>query len=104
MASLFALGREQGQTGSMQMRSVEADGVPSWLRVGAGNAWRWLVLAAAAYVAVRVVAEVELVAIALFGAFVITSVLRPLVNLLARPRWMPRALATGIGFIVALAV
>jgi predicted PurR-regulated permease PerM len=75
--------------------------VPHWLRVSAGTAWRLLVLAAAAVVAARAVLAVELVAIALFGAAVITSVLRPLANLLDRV--MPRALATIISFVVALA-
>ncbi|MDR1633664.1 MAG: AI-2E family transporter [Bifidobacteriaceae bacterium] len=80
-----------------------ADGVPRWLQVGAGNAWRLLVLVAATYIAVRGIMQVELVAVALFVALVITSVLRPLVNLIDRIAWMPRQLATAIAFIVAVA-
>ncbi|MDR3359936.1 MAG: AI-2E family transporter [Bifidobacteriaceae bacterium] len=75
--------------------------VPRWLRSSAGVAWRLLVLVAAAAVVVRGVLAVELVAVALFVSAVITSVLRPLANLLDRV--MPRALATIAAFLVALA-
>lgn len=88
----------------MEIEGTEPKGVPTWLRVSAGNAWRLLVLLAAAYVLIRAVYAVELVAVALFGALVITSVLRPLANLLDRVKWMPRALATAIGFVLAVAV
>ncbi|MDR1188623.1 MAG: AI-2E family transporter, partial [Bifidobacteriaceae bacterium] len=104
MASLFAQEPRWGQTGMVENRTVEPRGVPTWLRVSAGNAWRLLVLLAAAYVVVMIVAEVQLVAVALFGAFVITSVLRPLVNLLDRIKWLPRAAATALGFVAAVAV
>ncbi|MDR2454456.1 MAG: AI-2E family transporter [Bifidobacteriaceae bacterium] len=77
------------------------DGVPRWLRLSAGVAWRLLVLALAVVVAARAVMAVELVAVALFGAAVITSVLRPLAQLLHRV--MPQALATTLAFVVALA-
>ncbi|MDR2373322.1 MAG: AI-2E family transporter [Bifidobacteriaceae bacterium] len=77
--------------------------VPAWLKTAAGNAWRVLVLAGAAYVALVIVGQVELVAVALFGSFVIAAVLRPLVGLIGRIAWMPRALATAIGFVVAVA-
>jgi predicted PurR-regulated permease PerM len=77
------------------------DRVPPWLATSAAVAWRLLVLVAAGVVAARGIMAVELVAVALFGAAVITSVLRPLVNIL--DRIMPRALATICSFVVALA-
>ncbi|MDR2567124.1 MAG: AI-2E family transporter [Bifidobacteriaceae bacterium] len=104
MARRFDQERRLVQTWRVQNTSPQLDGVPRWLQVGAGNAWRMLVLLAAVYIAGRGVMEVELVAVALFVSFVITSVLRPLVNLLDRIRWMPRPLATGMGFIVAVGV
>ncbi|MDR2347968.1 MAG: AI-2E family transporter [Bifidobacteriaceae bacterium] len=85
----------------MEQRDSNDDGVPRWLRVSAGTAWRLLVLVAAAAVAGWAVLSIELVAIALFGAAVITSVLRPLANLLRRV--MPQALATVLSFLAALA-
>jgi predicted PurR-regulated permease PerM len=63
-----------------------------------------LVLVAAAYLIIQVIGQLQLVAVALFGSLVITSVLRPLVNLLDRIKWVPRVLGTVIGFIAALGV
>ncbi|MDR2113833.1 MAG: AI-2E family transporter [Bifidobacteriaceae bacterium] len=84
------------------MQTMQQAEVPQWLKVSGGAAWRFLALAAAVWVAVKAVHRVELVAVALFGAAVITSVLRPFTNLLHRV--MPRALATISAFLVALAV
>jgi predicted PurR-regulated permease PerM len=71
------------------------------LRTQAGYAWRFLVIVAAVLVLARAVAMVQLVAIAMFLAAVITAVLRPLVNFLSKV--LPRWLSTLIGFLVALA-
>jgi predicted PurR-regulated permease PerM len=75
--------------------------VPGWLTVSAGVAWRLLVLLAAAAVVVYGIVAVQLVAVSLFLAAIITSVLRPLTNLLSR--FMPRALGTVLSFLAALA-
>ncbi|PYC61109.1 AI-2E family transporter, partial [Streptomyces tateyamensis] len=57
----------------------------------AGYAWRLLVLAAALYVVLLVVGRLDLPVVAVFGALVITSMLRPVADLIARA--LPRAAA-----------
>ncbi|MDR1428140.1 MAG: AI-2E family transporter, partial [Bifidobacteriaceae bacterium] len=82
--------------------TANPDGIPRWLRVPAGYAWRLLVLAAAVVVVARAVQGVELLAVSLFLALVIAAVLRPLVGVLDRV--MPRVLATVLGFVAGVAV
>ncbi|MFG2794198.1 AI-2E family transporter [Streptomyces sp. NPDC048419] len=72
------------------------------LRVGAAYAWRLLVLGAAVYAGFVILGRLQLVAVALFLALVITSVLRPLADLLAR--WLPRALAVVVSVVGSLMV
>ncbi|WP_329526572.1 AI-2E family transporter [Streptomyces sp. NBC_01462] len=81
--------------------SVTAD-VTSGLRVTAGYAWRLLVLGAAAYACFKILGRLQLVAVALFLALVVTSVLRPAANLLAR--WLPRGLATAVSLVGSVVV
>ncbi|MEV5787523.1 AI-2E family transporter [Streptomyces sp. NPDC048448] len=81
--------------------SVAAD-VTSGLRVTAGYAWRLLVLGAAAYACFKILGRLQLVAVALFLALVVTSVLRPAANLLAR--WLPRGLATAVSLVGSVVV
>ncbi|WP_399185249.1 AI-2E family transporter [Streptomyces sp. TLI_185] len=69
----------------------EGEVVARGLRVGAAYAWRLLVLGVVAYAGFVMLGRLQLVAVALFLALVVTSVLRPLADLLAR--WLPRALA-----------
>ncbi|MFB7129154.1 AI-2E family transporter [Kitasatospora sp. NPDC056273] len=76
--------------------------VPSGLRTTAGYTWRLVLLGLAAYLVVDVLARLELPVVALFVALVITSVLRPPVDLLARG--MPRSLAVLVVLLCALAV
>jgi predicted PurR-regulated permease PerM len=59
---------------------------------------------AAAYVVAQGVRKVELVAVAIFVSMVITAVLRPLVDLLDRAKWVPRPLATAVSFVAGVAV
>ncbi|MCL2802378.1 MAG: AI-2E family transporter [Micrococcales bacterium] len=75
--------------------------VPRGLRLSAGYAWRLLVIAAAVGVVVYAVSMVQLVAVSMFLAAVITAALRPLADLL--DRIMPRALATVLAYVIALA-
>ena len=76
------------------------------LRQASDYAWRLLLLGAAAYVVFLVALRFELIFIALFIGLIITSLLRPPVNLLARV--MPRSLAllatalVGLGLIGGL--
>ncbi|GAA4883776.1 AI-2E family transporter [Kitasatospora terrestris] len=113
------LGSRRPRTvGSPYRRVVVRDGsgdrTGPGLRRTAGYAWRLLAVGAAAYAAYVVLGRLELPVVALFLALVITSVLRPLTDLLARR--MPRALAVlftllgaalvlvGLGFAVGSAV
>ncbi len=73
------------------------DGVPLWLRTSAGITWRLLVLLAGVGVVFYGTAQVQLLFIAVFIAFVFTAVLRPVVEFYARV--MPRPLATALGLL-----
>lgn len=76
---------------------VVDDGVPRWLRTSAGVTWRLLVLLLGVGVVFYGTAQVTLLFIAVFIAFVFTAVLRPVVDLYTRV--MPRALATALGLL-----
>ncbi|WP_406364669.1 AI-2E family transporter [Streptomyces sp. NBC_00645] len=69
----------------------DAAAVSHGLRVAAAYAWRLLVLGTAVYVIFAFLGRLQLVAVALFLALVVTAVLRPLADLLARH--MPRTVA-----------
>ncbi|MBO1419669.1 AI-2E family transporter [Streptomyces sp. FH025] len=74
--------------------------VPLGLRTAAGYAWRLLVLGVAAYLSVSVLTHLQLPLVAVFLALVITSVLRPFVDLLAQS--VPRPLAVLFAFLCAV--
>ncbi|WP_063752456.1 AI-2E family transporter [Streptomyces sp. NRRL S-350] len=76
--------------------------MPTGLRTAAGYTWRLGLLGIGAYLVVDVLARVELLVTALFVALVITSVLRPLVDLLARV--MPRPLGVLLALLCTVAV
>ncbi|MFJ9770886.1 AI-2E family transporter [Kitasatospora sp. NPDC101157] len=76
--------------------------VPAGLRTAAGYTWRLGLLGVTAYLVVSVLGQLQVPVIALFLALVITSVLRPLVDLLARV--MPRSLAVLLAFVCAIAL
>ncbi|MFE7853835.1 AI-2E family transporter [Streptomyces sp. NPDC057403] len=70
------------------------------LKVGAAYAWRLLVCGAAVYAGFVILGRLQLVAVAVFLALVVTSVLRPLADLLARR--LPRSLAVVISVVGSL--
>lgn len=76
--------------------------MPPGLRTAAGYAWRLVLLGVAAYLLAGVLTRLELPVIAVFLALVITSVLRPLVDLLARV--LPRPVAVLLAFVCGIAV
>ncbi|MEU3573399.1 AI-2E family transporter [Kitasatospora sp. NPDC036755] len=76
--------------------------VPAGLRTAAGYTWRLVLLGLAAFLVVDVLTRLELPVVALFVALVITSVLRPPVDLLARS--MPRSLAVLLTFLCTIAL
>ncbi|MFI9047180.1 AI-2E family transporter [Streptomyces sp. NPDC053427] len=76
--------------------------VPSGLRMAAAYAWRLLAVGVAVYGAFRVLGRFQLVAVALFVALVIASVLRPLTDLMARR--LPRAVAVVVSVLGSIVV
>ncbi|WP_241968288.1 AI-2E family transporter [Streptomyces sp. ICBB 8177] len=80
--------------------AARAAGVPRGLRRAAGYAWRLLALGVVVYEAFTVLARFQLVAIALFLALILTALLRPLTDLIAR--WLPKPLAVTAAFLLSL--
>jgi predicted PurR-regulated permease PerM len=72
------------------------------VRVGAGYAWRLIVIAAAIYLVFVALGRVTFVAIAVFVGLLITALLRPLTDVLARV--VPRGAAVAIALIQAVIV
>ncbi|MFJ8623829.1 AI-2E family transporter [Kitasatospora sp. NPDC093550] len=95
-------GRRGGPAAPAGSRAPSAERVPSGLRTAAGYAWRLGLLGIGAYLAVEVLTRLELPVIAVFVALVITSVLRPVVDLLAKV--MPRSLAVLLSFLCTIVV
>jgi predicted PurR-regulated permease PerM len=72
------------------------------LRVAAGYAWRSVAVAVAVYLAFVALGRLHFVAISVFVGLLITALLRPLTDLLAR--WMPRGAAVAISLIQAVLI
>ncbi|MFJ5033477.1 AI-2E family transporter [Streptomyces sp. NPDC088560] len=68
-----------------------------WLRVAAAYAWRLILVAIVVYGVFSVLGSFELIAVALFLALIVTSVLRPLTDLLDRV--LPRPLAVAVALV-----
>ncbi|MET7918120.1 AI-2E family transporter [Streptomyces avermitilis] len=85
-------------------RAGDPDGVTvnHGLRVAAAYAWRLLVVGVAVYVGFMILGRLQLVAVALFLALVVTAVLRPPAGLLARR--LPRAAAVVVSVVGSLVV
>jgi predicted PurR-regulated permease PerM len=86
--------------------SAEGDGSPPdatvhhGLRITAAYAWRLIVVAVAVYLVFVALAKLTLVAVAVFVGLVITALLRPLVDLLAR--WLPRGMAVAVALLLTI--
>ncbi|MFD7630823.1 AI-2E family transporter [Streptomyces sp. NPDC059851] len=80
-----------------------AQAVPWGLRVTAELGWRFVVMAAALWILMRVVGAVRLVVLAFVAALLVTALLQPTVTRLQRSG-LPRGLATAVtaicGFVV----
>lgn len=72
------------------------------LRVAAGYAWRAVAVAVAVYLVFVALGRLHFVAISVFVALLLTALLRPLTDLLARR--LPRSLAVAIAMIQAFVV
>lgn len=71
-----------------------------WLRVGAAYSWRLILVGIVVYGAFSVLGSFQLIAVALFLALVVTSVLRPLTDLLSRV--LPRPLSVAVALVGSL--
>ncbi|MFE0509530.1 AI-2E family transporter [Streptomyces sp. NPDC058964] len=93
--------RHGPETVTSPVGSVAERTVP-WLRVAAAYAWRLLLVSVIVYGVFTVLGRFQLIAGALFLAFVVTSVLRPLADLLNRV--FPRSLSVAVAVVGSLLV
>jgi predicted PurR-regulated permease PerM len=77
-------------------------GVSGALAMAAGYTWRLIVVLAAVYLAFAALARVKLAVVAVFAALVLTALLRPVVDQLAR--LLPRPLAVVASMLAGLAL
>ncbi|MFJ7299634.1 AI-2E family transporter [Streptomyces sp. NPDC099088] len=87
-ARSVARARSIGATAGSRGGGGDGTTVGHGLRVAAAYAWRLVIVGVVAYAVFSLLGRLQLVAVALFLALVITAVLRPLADLLARH--MPR--------------
>jgi putative heme transporter len=78
--------------------------VPVGLRVAAAIGWRLVVVLVAMGVLGWVVGKVQIIVIPIAVAILLSALLAPAVRLLARPRWIPRGLATAVVVVGGLVV
>jgi putative heme transporter len=78
------------------------DAVRYGLRVAAGYAWRSVAVAVAVYLVFVALGRISFVAVAVFVGLLITALLRPLTDVLAR--WVPRGIAVALSLIQAVIV
>ncbi|MEP7017916.1 MAG: AI-2E family transporter [Actinomycetota bacterium] len=81
-------------------RAPADDAVRYGLRVATAYAWRLIVLGVAVYLVFFVLAKLTLVAVAVFVGLVISALLRPLVDLLAKA--VPRGLAVALALMLTI--
>src|SRR5581483_9447291 len=99
--------RSEGSVGNsvVPVPSSEVLGrVPVGLRVAAAIGWRLVVVLLALGALGWVVGKVQIIVIPVAVAVLLAALLAPAVRLLARPRWMPRALATALVVVGGLVV
>ncbi|MFF8731881.1 AI-2E family transporter [Streptomyces sp. NPDC015171] len=83
-----------------QRRAPRAERTVPWLRVAAAYSWRLILVGAVVYGVFIVLGSFHLIAVALFLALVVTSVLRPLTDLLNR--LLPRPLSVAVALVGSL--
>src|SRR5690625_2536584 len=104
--------RVAGMTPRRENGSGGNDNAPQWLKPAAGYSWRILVVGAIVYILAVVAGMLQFVFVALFGAIVMTAVLRPMVDFLSKilPRWLALIIAfigatlTVLGLLVFIGV
>ncbi|MGV9247777.1 AI-2E family transporter [Streptomyces sp. NPDC003710] len=82
--------------------TTAAERTVPWLRVAAAYAWRLILVGIVVYGVFTILGRFQLIAVALFLALVITSVLRPVADLLTR--WLPRSLTVAVALIGSILV
>ena len=82
---------------------AETESRTSLLDVAAGYAWRFLVVVAAAFVAMQVIAELRLVILPVIAALFVTALLAPLAMRLRNRGWHP-ILATWVVMLATIAL
>ncbi|GAA3039294.1 AI-2E family transporter [Streptomyces glomeratus] len=82
--------------------TTAAERTVPWLRVAAAYAWRLILVGIVVYGVFTILGRFQLIAVALFLALVITSVLRPVADLLNR--WLPRSLTVAVALIGSILV
>ncbi|MFJ5519289.1 AI-2E family transporter [Streptomyces griseoluteus] len=78
-------------------RTAVAERTVGWLRVAAAYSWRLILVGIVAWGIFSVLGRFQLIAVSLFLALVVTSVLRPLAD--ALDRFMPRPLSVAVALI-----
>ncbi|MFG2606343.1 AI-2E family transporter [Streptomyces sp. NPDC048514] len=81
-------------------QGLEAVRTMPWLRIAAAYAWRLIAVGVVVYGVFSVLGSFQLIAVALFLALVVTSVLRPPTDLLARV--LPRPLSVAVVLVGSL--
>ncbi|MFE9452128.1 AI-2E family transporter [Streptomyces sp. NPDC006739] len=89
-----------GSTASAAPVGSVAERTVPWLRVAAAYAWRLILVGIVAYGVFTIVGRFQLIAVALFLALIVTSVLRPLTDLLNHV--LPRPLCVAVALVGSL--
>ncbi|MFF0228614.1 AI-2E family transporter [Streptomyces sp. NPDC004629] len=91
-----------GPHGTPAVASGAPERTVPWLRVGAAYAWRLILIGIVVYGLFTILGRFQLVAVALFLAFVITAILRPVTDLLNRV--LPRPLCVALALVGSILV
>ncbi|MFJ8790782.1 AI-2E family transporter [Streptomyces sp. NPDC102462] len=91
-----------GPHGTPAVASDAPERTVPWLRVGAAYAWRLILVGIVVYGLFTILGRFQLVAVALFLAFVITAVLRPVTDLLNHV--LPRPLCVALALVGSILV
>jgi predicted PurR-regulated permease PerM len=96
---------EQARAGVPDRRETTAEHnrVPGWLQTGAAWSWRLLLLAAAIYLAARILGVLYIVVVPCVAALLLTALLQPLTGRLRRAG-LPALAATWVTLLIAAAV
>lgn len=92
--------RDDGIEGAPEVAGAGVARVPRFLELGAAWAWRFVVVAAAGYITLWLIARLRVVVIPIVVAAMLAAMLAPAVELVARA--MPRLAAVWLTLVVAI--